>query len=253
MERLNKWLARAGLASRRAADRLIADGRVTVNGTVVRELGTKVEPDAHVKVDGKLVKPPASAHVYFMLNKPRGMLTTMSDPEGRPTVGDAARGVGRRVYPVGRLDYNSEGLLLLTDDGDLARDLMHPARKVPKTYLIKVRGRVAREAADRLREGVTIEGRRTAPARVRLVQPGANTWLEITITEGRKHQVRHMLLAVGHPVVKLKRIRYGGLELGDLEPGLLRPLTTAEVDRLRRATVRGSRRPRGAPQRGNRR
>jgi len=240
MERLNKFLAHAGVASRRGADELVREGRVTVNGSVVSELGQRVDP-AHdaVKVDGKRVAPAAGAPIYLMLNKPRGMVTTLSDPEGRPTVRDLLRGIHRRVYPVGRLDFNTEGLLLLTDDGELARVLMHPTSAVPKTYLAKVRGRPDDEALGRAERGIVLDGRRTLPAKLRRLRSGDNAWVEVTVTEGRKHQVRRLLEAVGHPVVKLRRVRYAGLELGDLPRGRLRPLTPAEVERLRRLAAGG--------------
>ena len=239
MERLQKVLSRAGVASRRAAEALIAAGRVSVNGTVVTRLGTQVDPERDaIKVDGARVRPGADAPVYLMLHKPRGVVTTLSDPEGRPTVRDYLRGVRGRVFPVGRLDYASEGLLLLTSDGALARDLMHPSRGVPKTYAAKVRGTPSPEALKRLAAGVLVERRRTLPAKVRLLEAGENAWVEVTVVEGRKHQVRDMLAAVGHRVQRLRRIRYGGVELGSLRPGALRPLTTREVERLRRASSR---------------
>lgn len=239
MERLNKVLARAGVSSRRGADRLIEEGRVTVNGSVVRELGARVEPDDAVKVDGRRLPDAPAQHTYLVLNKPRGYVTTLSDPEGRPTIRSFLRGIRTRVYPVGRLDFNSEGLLLLTDDGELARDLMAPRSHVEKLYKVKVRGCPGRPALDRLRQGVRWEGRKSLPAtRVRIVQPGSNAWLEIGVVEGRKHQVRRMLEAVGHQVVKLKRIGYGGLPLGGLEPGAVRLLGGEEIERLRRAIRR---------------
>jgi len=239
MERLQKVLSRAGIASRRAAEALIAAGRVTVNGAVVTRLGTQVDParDA-IKLDGTRVSGAAPVPQYLMFHKPRGVVTTLSDPEGRPTVRDYLQGVRGRVFPVGRLDYASEGLLLLTSDGALARDLMHPSRGVPKTYAAKVRGTPPAEAFRRLAAGVLLEGRRTLPAKVRLLEPGRNAWVEVTVVEGRKHQVRDMLGAVGHPVQRLRRIRYGGVDLGDLPPGRVRPLTPAEVGRLRRAAGR---------------
>lgn len=250
MERLNKVLARAGVASRRGADLLIEQGRVTVNGAVVRELGVRIDPgrDA-VKVDGRRIPKIPEWHTYLMLNKPRGYVTTLSDPEGRPTVGEFLRGVRGRVYPVGRLDFHSEGLLVLTDDGELARDLMHPRSHVPKTYAVKVRGAPGPEALARLRDGFPLEGKRTLPARVSLTKRGTNAWIEITIVEGRKHQVRRMLQAVGHPVLKLKRVAYGGLGLGDLRPGRLRPLGAEEVAHLKRAVGSG---PRPGRRRGGR-
>lgn len=236
MMRLQKALARAGIASRRASERLIVDGRVTVNGAVVTKLGTSIDPARDVvKVDGKRLPSEPRGAIFLLLNKPRGYVTTASDPEGRPTVMDLVTGLGRRVFTVGRLDFASEGLLLLTDDGDLARDLMRPASGVPKTYLAKVRGQPSREELDRLCRGVTIAGRRTLPARARIARPGPSAWIEVTVVEGRKHQVRNMLEAIGHPVQRLRRIRYGGVELGDLASGRFRELTAEEVRRLRRA------------------
>ena len=239
MERLQKVLSRAGIASRRAAEALIAAGRVTVNGAVVTRLGTQVDPERDaIKVDGARVRTVDPVPQYLMLHKPRGVVTTLSDPEGRPTVRDYLQGVRGRVFPVGRLDYASEGLLLLTSDGNLARDLMHPSRGVPKTYAAKVRGTPSPEALRRLATGLLLEGRRTLPAKARLVEAGRNAWVEVTVVEGRKHQVRDMLAAVGHSVQRLRRIRYGGVELGDLPPGAVRALTPAEVGRLRRAAGR---------------
>jgi 23S rRNA pseudouridine2605 synthase len=240
-ERLQKVLAHAGIASRRAAEKLIAAGRVTVNGSIVSELGTKVDPDRDaIKVDGKRVGVAPRVPTYLAFHKPRGVVTTLSDPEGRPTVRDFLGGVTVRVYPVGRLDFDSEGLLLLTDDGTLARDLMHPSTGVEKTYRAKVRGFPEPDTLRRLARGIYLEGRRTGPARIRVVEGGTNPWLEVVLTEGRNRQVRKMLQAVGHPVQKLRRIRYGGVELGRLPTGGLRPLRPAEVDRLRRA-ARGKR------------
>lgn len=241
MERLQKLLARAGVCSRRAAERLIEEGRVRVNGEVVTRLGSRADPAQDViRVDGKRIASPSRHKLYLMLNKPRGYVTTMSDPEGRPTVRDLIRGVRERVFPVGRLDYNSEGLLLLTNDGDLARDLMHPSTSVDKTYAVKVRGRPDRPTLDRLAAGIRIDGRRTMPARLRVTARGDNSWLEVSVVEGRKHLVRRMLEAVGHPVLKLTRVRFGGLRLGELPRGQVRPLRADEVDRLRRAPGKGS-------------
>ncbi len=251
-ERLQKFLARAGVASRRAAERMILEGRISINGQTVTQLGTRVDPESDaVRVDGRRVRTPAREPIYLMLNKPRGYVTTMSDPEGRPTVRDLLEGVPGRVYPVGRLDFASEGLLLLTDDGDLARDLMHPSRAVPKTYLAKVRGKPAEAALERLRTGIVLEGRRTVPASARVVRPGDNSWVEVTVVEGRKHQVRLMLEAVGHPVQRLRRVGYAGVELGRLPPGRLRRLEPEEVASLRRA-ARGPK-PAGRARPGGRR
>lgn len=240
MERLNKVLAHAGVASRRGADQLIEQGRVSVNGEVVREMGLRVDP-AHdsIKVDGRRVGARPRRRVYYMGNKPRGMVTTLSDPEGRPTVRELLKSVRERVYPVGRLDFNSEGLLLFTNDGELARDLMHPRSGVTKTYAVKVRGVPSEAVLERLRRGVVLDGRRTAAAAVILTGGAGNKRLEVQVTEGRKHQVRRMLAAVGHPVAKLRRIRYAGLWLGDLVPGAVRKLSEEEVSRLRRAVAKG--------------
>jgi pseudouridine synthase len=245
IERLQKVLAYAGVASRRAAERLIVEGRVTVNGAVVEALGTKVDPDKDaIKVDGKRVAAPPSGRTYLALNKPRGVVTTLADPEGRPTVKDYLRGVKARVYPVGRLDFASEGLLLLTDDGTLARDLMHPSRGVEKTYLVKVKGEPDSEALSRLRRGVPLDGKRTGPAKARVVRRGDNAWIEVTIGEGRNRQVRRMLQAVGHPVQRLRRVSYGGVALGRLPVGQLRVLSEAEVGTLARAATGVAGRPR---------
>jgi 23S rRNA pseudouridine2605 synthase/16S rRNA pseudouridine516 synthase len=239
MDRLQKVLARAGVASRRAAERLIEEGRVRVNGKIVTRLGTRVDAQRDaISVDGRRIPNAPSQSLYLMLNKPRGYVCTLSDPEGRPTVRDLLKQVRRRVYPVGRLDFDSEGLLLLTDDGDLARDLTHPSRHVPKTYSVKVRGLPSREALRRLARGIRLDGRRTLPCRVRVAKPGDNSWVEITIHEGRKHQVRRMLAAVGYPVLKLNRIRFGGLRLGNLARGRARYLTPDEVAHLREAARR---------------
>ncbi len=244
IERLHKTLAHAGVASRRAAERLILEGRVTVNGRVITELGHKIDPghDA-IKVDGKRVGAPPTGHTYLALNKPRGVVTTLSDPEGRKTVKDFLRGIKARVYPVGRLDYHSDGLLLLTDDGDLARDLMHPARGVAKTYVVKVKGEPLPETLTRLCRGVVLDGRRTAPAKARFARRGDHSWVEITIEEGRNRQVRRMFEAVGHPVQRLRRTSYGGVVLGRLAAGEVRRLSDAEVAKLERASGDSPKRP----------
>jgi 23S rRNA pseudouridine2605 synthase len=238
-ERLQKIIAAAGIASRRKAEELITSGRVAVNGRTVTELGTKADPEHdHIKVDGKLLHGP-ERHVYLLLNKPKGYVTTVSDPEGRPTVMSLLRGLKARVYPVGRLDYASEGLLLLTNDGTLAEQLMKAASHVPKTYLVKVSGQPTEEAVARLRTGVSIEagqGRRvrTAPAKIRIIREAANPWYEITLIEGRNRQIRRMFEQVGHHVEKIKRVRYGPLQL-DVPPGEYRHITAQEVARLKNA------------------
>jgi 23S rRNA pseudouridine2605 synthase len=239
LERLQKIVAAAGIASRRKAEELISLGRVQVNGQVVTELGSKADPETdHIRVNGKLLHG-AQRHVYLLLNKPKGYVTTMSDPEKRPTVMDLIRGVKGRVYPVGRLDYASEGLLLLTNDGELAHRLMKAASHVPKTYVVKVAGTPKEEAIAKLRAGVSVatdDGKRvrTSPAQVRMVKEAANPWYEITLIEGRNRQIRRMFEAVGHHVEKIKRVRYGPLTL-DLPPGEFRALTLKEIERLKSA------------------
>lgn len=232
--RLQKLIAGTGLASRRKAEALISAGRVTVNGKVVTELGTKVDPGRdHVKVDGKHLSA-AQPFVYLMLNKPKNVMSTLDDPGGRTTVKDFLRGVSVRVFPVGRLDFDSEGLMLLTNNGDLAQALLHPRYHVPKTYLIKVKGVLSDEEIRKLEQGVRLEDGMTSPAIVKKVRKvEANSWLEITIREGRKHQVKRMLESVGHPVIKLLRIRMGPLSLGNLEPGEFRFLADREANALR--------------------
>jgi 23S rRNA pseudouridine2605 synthase len=240
-ERLQKIIAACGIASRRKAEELITAGRVQVNGQVVTELGSKADPETdHIRVNGKLLHR-AQRHVCLLLNKPKGYVTTMSDPEKRPTVMDLIHGVKGRVYPVGRLDYASEGLLLMTNDGDLANRLMKAASHVPKTYVVKVGGAPKDEAIAKLRAGVSIatdDGKRvkTAPAAVKIVKEAANPWYEITLIEGRNRQIRRMFEAVGHHVEKIKRVRYGPLSL-DVPPGHFRALTAQEVDRLKKATA----------------
>ena len=242
-ERLQKIIAAAGVASRRKAEELITSGRVQVNGQTVITLGTKADPEIdHIRVNGKLLQG-AQRHLYFLLNKPNGYVTTTSDPENRPTVMQLIRGVKGRVYPVGRLDYASEGLLLLTNDGALAHQLMKASSHVPKTYLVKVAGIPQEDAIAKLRKGVSIEtddGRRvrTSPAAVKIIKQAANPWYEITLIEGRNRQIRRMFEAVGHHVEKIKRVRYGPLTL-DVPPGEFRPLTLQEVSRLKSAFVSG--------------
>jgi 23S rRNA pseudouridine2605 synthase len=238
MERLQKIMAAAGVASRRKCEELIAAGRVSVNGQVVKELGTKADSQRdHIRVDGKLLHG-AERKEYFLLNKPKGYVTTVSDPEGRPTVMHLLRHAGVRLYPIGRLDYASEGLLLLSNDGALAQKLTRAASHVPKTYLVKVGGQPSPEAIQRLREGVLLRAQRpgekperTAPARIILSREGENPWYEVTLTEGRNRQIRRMFEQIGHRAEKIKRVRYGPLEL-DVAAGEFRRLTPQEVTRL---------------------
>jgi len=249
VERLQKILASAGIASRRKAEEFILQGRVQVNGQIVSELGSKADPvHDHIRVDGKLIHP-VGEYRYYMLNKPKQFVTTVSDPQGRPTVMQFFSRIKLRMFPVGRLDYHSEGLLLVTNDGELANALTRAASHVPKTYLVKVSGIPDENALNALRRGVSIplgdpesntgyRGRearvRTAPATVRLFRAGENPWYEITITEGRNRQLRKMFEEIGHHVEKIRRVEYGPLVL-DLPPGESRELTAQEVQALYRA------------------
>ncbi|MEW8977451.1 MAG: pseudouridine synthase [Symbiobacterium sp.] len=234
-ERLQKVMARAGVASRRHSEELIRAGRVTVNGRVVTELGTKVVPGRDViEVDGRPLGAPEEK-VYVLVNKPKGYVTTLFDPQGRPKVIDLLDDqVAERVYPVGRLDYDTEGLVLLTNDGDLANALMHPAKQVKKTYIAKVRGVPGPGKIKQLQHGVELDDGPTAPAEVRVLEvraPNSATLL-IRIHEGRNRQVRRMCAAVGHEVIHLRRTALGPLQLGDLPVGEWRYLTDAEVKAL---------------------
>ena len=219
-ERIAKYLARSGIASRRASEELVAGGRVSVNGTVIDEPGTKVVPHVdEVRVDGLLVEPPVELE-YLMLNKPMGVMTTLDDPQGRPTVMRFLPSGLPRVFPVGRLDYTTTGLLLLTNDGELAHLLMHPRHHVPKVYHAVVDGVPAESDLRRLREGVLLDDGLTSPAEARVLERRERTAaVQLTLREGRKRQVRRMLSAVGHPVIALSRIAYGPLALGDLPEG----------------------------------
>lgn len=232
-ERLQKIIAQAGICSRRKAEALILEGRVMVNGVTVKELGVKVEPDVdEVKLDGEVIKP-LRKKVYILLNKPTGVVTTKSDEKGRETVMDLLPSEEKKaLFPVGRLDLNSEGLLIITNDGDFADLMTSPIHKVEKTYLIKVRGVPAPKTIERLKKGVLIDGRKTRRAKVVLLGHKNNSWMEITIQEGRNNQIRKMMQAVGHPIVKLKRVKIGNLELGDLAVGAYRKLRENEVNAL---------------------
>ncbi len=241
MDRLQKLLSTAGVASRRTAEDLIRQGRVSVNGRTVTELGTKAGPGDEIRVDGRRVKA-AQTLRYLLVHKPRGYVTTRNDPQKRRTVMELLAGVREYVYPVGRLDYDSEGLLLVTNDGDLAAALTHPRHEVEREYRAVVAGVPDRRALDRLARGVVLDGRRTAPAVVRMPpadrdKSAQSTVLLLTIREGRNRQVRRMCEAVGHPVQRLTRVRIGPLRDDRLRAGQVRELTAAEVRALKRAVA----------------
>jgi len=239
-ERLQKILSRAGVTSRRKAETLMKEGRVVVNGTAITELGSKADLDRdHIKVDGKMLRPPKRL-LYLALNKPVGCVTTVSDPEGRETVMDLVQGLKERVYPVGRLDYASQGLLLLTNDGDFANGITSAAAHIPKNYLVKVTGLLTSAQEEQFRHGVPMEGRMTAPAGLKLVRRETNPWYEVRLIEGRKNQIRIMFKHFGRLVEKLKRVKIGFLELGTLKPGEFRHLEPEEIERFRRLFKRGA-------------
>ncbi len=246
-QRLQKLLSQAGIASRRAAEKLIADGRVSVNGATVTAMGTKADLGADdIRVDGRRIKA-AERTRYILLNKPSGVVSTRSDPQRRRTVVELLRGVGEYVYPVGRLDYDTEGLLLLTNDGDLAATLTHPRHGVERTYEVKVAGMPDDDALTRLRTGIPLDGRRTLPADVSVINKGRRDRdgvLLMTIREGRNRQVRRMCEAVGHPVRELRRIRIGPIQDRRLKLGHWRELRDDEVKALRKSAA--PRHPRAA-------
>lgn len=232
-ERLQKLIARAGISSRRKAEALIAQGKVTVNGEVVRELGTKADPEVDsIQVDGRTLNR-QQARRYLALHKPKGCITSTSDPEGRPTVMDLlGRYAAKGLFPVGRLDYNTEGLLLLTDDGDFANKITSPKNAIPKTYEVKVSGRPSKEALEKLRLGVKLDGRITKPESLRLLRSGANPWYEVTLVTGRNRQIHRMFERVGVMVEKIRRVRIGPLTLRGLEPRQVRELQPRELQKL---------------------
>jgi 23S rRNA pseudouridine2605 synthase len=234
MVRLQKIIAGSGITSRRKAEEYIRTGLVTVNGETVMTLGTKVDPvHDHIKVNGRHLKSKLP-DMFVMLNKPIGYLSTLHDPEGRPTIKQLMTKPSLRLFPVGRLDFDSEGLLLLTNNGDIAQACLHPTYHVPKTYRVKVKGVLEDIHLQQLRRGVMLEDGKTAPAKVKKAgKAQANSWIEITIHEGRKHQVKRMFEHIGHPVIRLKRIQFGPLNLGQLLPGKMRYLTDKEANELR--------------------
>lgn len=231
--RLQKYIAMCGAASRRHAEEMIKAGRVRVNGEVITEMGTIVSNGDRVEVDGKPIRKEKKL-VYIMLNKPAGYVSTVSDPQGRKTVLDLVKGVEERIYPVGRLDYDTTGLLILTNDGSFTYNSTHPGHEIRKTYIAEVKGHPSNIALRKLRKGVVLDGRPTYPAEVELIEVKDRTSvLKITIHEGRKRQVRRMCEAVGHPVLELKRVAIGKLSLGDLQQGEWRYLTQQEVELVR--------------------
>ncbi len=233
-ERLQKIMARAGVASRRNAEVLITEGRVFVNGEPVTELGARADAATDkIEVDGNVITS-RGPRVYILLYKPTSTISAVSDPEGRPVVVDLITGVKQRIFPVGRLDYDAEGVLLMTNDGELTNKLIHPRARISKTYLVKVKGKPDQEAIRRLAEGVYLEDGRTLPARAKFVKAALeNSWIELTVTEGRNHLVKRMCLKIGHPVAKIRRTDFAGIKLGALKAGEFRVLTKGEVEELK--------------------
>lgn len=247
-ERLQKILSGAGVTSRRKAEQLMVEGRVAVNGKVVTELGAKADLERdHIKVDGKLIRQP-SRRVYIALYKPDCVVSTASDPQMRTTVLDLLHGVKERVYPVGRLDYHSDGLILLTNDGEFANAITSAKSHVAKTYLVKVNGALTTDEEEQFRTGVPLSGRRTAPASIKMIRRGDNPWYEVKLFEGRNQQIRTMFKHFGRLVEKLRRVRIGNVELGPLEKGGFRHLTPEEVTKLMRLAAKGDENKRAVPQ-----
>jgi pseudouridine synthase len=232
-ERLQKILSRAGIASRREAEQLILEGRVSLNGKIVKTLGVKADPfNDHIKVDEKRLK--HAPEIYLILNKPKGYLSTMKDPKGRKTVRHLLKNIPIRLFPIGRLDYNSEGLLLFTNDGNTAHCLMHPSGGVRKKYLVKIKGFLSSTEIAKLEKGIMLDGVKTLPMQVKILKSNGNSWIEIAMREGRKNQIRRMLALVQHPVLKLKRISYGFLTTRGLAAGQYRILKEREIKRLKK-------------------
>lgn len=230
--RLQKYIAEAGICSRRKAEELIAEGKVKVNGAVVTVMGTTVDESDRVEVSGELINS-LEKKVYYMLNKPKGYVTTVKDQFGRPSVTELAGVTDKRIYPAGRLDYNTEGLLILTNDGDFVNKIIHPSNKIEKKYEAVINGKLTDDEAEKLRRGVVIDGKKTMPAEVFLSEIYKDkSIVEVTITEGRNRQVRKMFEAVGHHVIDLKRVALGGLTLGNLKTGRIRKLNPSEVGAL---------------------
>jgi 23S rRNA pseudouridine2605 synthase len=239
LERIQKILAKAGIASRREAEKMMIEGRVMVNGKMIDTLGFKADPSKdHIKVDGKRLKG-FETKVTLLLNKPRGFLSTVKDPEGRPTVMDLLKKVKWRIYPVGRLDFDAEGLLLLTNDGHIAHLLSHPRFSVPKTYWVKVGGVPDEKRLTQLRRGVELEDGKVSVVSSSILRQGEkNSWVQVVVTEGRNRLVKRIFSAIGHPVLKLKRIGFGPIQLGNLPIGQFRYLTSEEMEKIKKADGR---------------
>lgn len=235
--RLQKIISQAGVTSRRKAEELIREGRVRVNRKRVTELGSKADPEKDlIEVDGRRIEP-HQPRVVILLNKPDGYITSLRDPEGRPTVTQLVKKIPVRLFPVGRLDYHTEGLLILTNDGELAQKIGHPSKALNKVYHVKVKGVPSEANLMKLRNGILLEGRKTLPAGIRLLESRNNTWLEVTIREGRQNQIRNMFEAIRHPVQKLRRVAIGTLRDDHLKPGQYRFLTPQEIKRLTNAAA----------------
>jgi len=233
MQRLQKVIAQAGICSRRKAEGLILSGRVSVNGSIITQLGTKVDPSQdHIRVDGKRLRIGRSK-VYLLLNKPKGVLCTLSDPQARPKVTDLIKGLSQKIFPVGRLDYQSEGLLLLTNDGDFANTVASAGPHCPKTYVAKVRGNPTKDELKKLSQGMFLNGTPIASCRVECLKEGDNPWFSVTLTEGKNNQIRKMFERISHPVLKLKRVQIGFLRDPHLKPGEYRHLTFREIARFK--------------------
>jgi len=228
--RLQKLISQAGVASRRKAEELITNGRVRVNGKVVSELGSKADPTKDlIEVDGLRIEP-EQPRIALLLNKPDGYITSLRDPEGRPTVTKLVDDIPVRLYPVGRLDYHTEGLLILTNDGELAQSIEHPSREIEKIYIAKVKGIPRETGLDQMRRGMNLEGKKLLPVKVRVLESQKNPWFEIVLREGKQNQIRKMFEAIGHPVIRLKRVAIGPLRDDRLQPGEYRFLTPREVN-----------------------
>jgi 23S rRNA pseudouridine2605 synthase len=241
--RLQKILSQAGVTSRRKAEEYIQQGRVRVNGKIVDQLGAKADPDRdEIHVDGKKIEP-KQPRISVLLNKPDGYITSLHDPEGRPTVAKLVDNLPVRLYPVGRLDYHTEGLLILTNDGEFAQKIEHPSHSIEKVYLAKVKGIPHPMEMKKLREGITIEGRKTLPAKIKIIETRKNAWIEVVIREGRQNQIRKMFDAIKHPVLKLKRVAIGSLRDDRLRPGEYRMLKPQEIRKLVEGTSPTKRKP----------